>query len=50
MRGKLFGALPLFEIFLLAAIRENIEIMRKTEMAREKEMVREGEITDGVDI
>jgi hypothetical protein len=38
----LFGALPLFELFLIAAIGENIEIMRKTEMAGEKEIARGG--------
>ncbi len=37
-----FGAFPLFELFLIAAIRENIEIMRKTEMAREGDSERGG--------
>jgi hypothetical protein len=39
----LLGALPIFELFLLAAIGGKIEIIRKTEMAKEKEMVRGGD-------
>jgi hypothetical protein len=33
MRGKLFGALLLFELFFLAAIRREMEILRKMEIA-----------------
>jgi hypothetical protein len=45
MRGKLFGALPLFESFLLAAIQRDIEEMvRKMEIMRDMGTGREMEM------
>jgi|LakMenE01Jun11ns_1017448.scaffolds.fasta_scaffold8726629_1 hypothetical protein len=41
MRGELFGALPLFDLLMLAVIRTEIEMVRKMEMATEMEMIEE---------
>ena len=37
----MFGALPLFDLLMLAVIRTEIEMVRKMEMATEMEMIEE---------
>jgi hypothetical protein len=49
MRGELFGALPLFELLLLAVIRTEIEMVRKMEMVKEMEMEMIEEMLKGDD-
>ncbi len=44
---ELFGALPLFELLMLAVIWSEIEMVRKMEMVKEMEMTRDVESEDG---
>ncbi len=46
----MFAVLPLFELFLLAAMESKIEMVRKMEMAREMEMGRKIEKEMGWEI
>jgi hypothetical protein len=43
MQSELFGVLPLFELFLLAAMERKIKMARKMEMVREMKMEKEME-------
>jgi hypothetical protein len=43
MSGELFGALPLFEIFFMAAIWGETEMVRKMEMKMARELLKRGD-------